>query len=184
MSIYYIDHDVNNFRFFAVDNLEVYEKMGDFDIDGFGKPLKFSWVAPTAEFIEGDSKSKTIPDIALWSGVNLIVSEKAKKILDGVIKDNGEYYPLAGACKTYWFYNPIKRLGNEIIDLEKTTSLYFDDGSWDKLENLVFKSDAEKCVPALFTLEIDCGVKLYCNSAFKNKTEEHGLTGLIFQQKN
>jgi hypothetical protein len=38
--------------------------------------------------------------------------------------------------------------------VEKTTSLYLDDGSWDTLENLVFKSDVKKIVPAVFTLEL------------------------------
>ncbi|MES2674436.1 MAG: hypothetical protein V4660_09350 [Pseudomonadota bacterium] len=158
--------------------------MEDFDIDGFGQPLKFSWVAPSGEFIEGNPKSKKIPDIALWGGMNLIISEKAKQILNDVLKDNGEYYPLVGPCKNYWFYNPIKRLGNEVINLEKTKSLYFDDGSWDKLENLVFKSDAEKIVPALFTLEIDRGVRLYCNSDFKEKVEKQGITGIWFSAEN
>ncbi len=170
--------------FFTLDDLDVREKMEDFDIEGFGQPLKFSWVAPKAMFIESDSGAKVLPDITQWSGTDLILSEKAKQILDEMLKDNGEYYPLTGACKGYWLFNPIKRLDNEIINLEKTTSLYFDDGSWDQLENLVFKSDAEKIVPALFTLEIDRGVKLYCNSALKEKIEINGLTGMVFFAKN
>lgn len=184
MSIYSVNADIDNFMFFTLDDLDVWEKMEDFDIEGFGKPLKFSWVAPKATFIESDSGPKVLPDITQWSGNDLILSDKTKQLLDNLLKDNGEYYPLAGLGKTYWFYNPIKRLGNEVINLEKTTSLYFDDGSWDKLENLVFKNDAEKIVPALFTLEIDYGVKLYCNNVFKKGIEKHGLTGIIFSAEN
>ncbi|MES2824955.1 MAG: hypothetical protein V4732_15225 [Pseudomonadota bacterium] len=184
MSIYSISAEIDNFMFFTLDDLDVCEKMEDFDIEGFGQPLKFSWVAPKAMFIESDSGAKVLPDITQWSGSDLVLSEKAKQILDEILKDSGDYYRLTGSCKGYWFFNPIIRLGNEIINLEQTTSSYFDDGSWDKLKNLVFKGDAEKIVPALFTLEIDRGVKLYCNSMLKEKIEINGLTGIAFFAKN
>ena len=74
------------------------------------------------------------------------------------------------------------RLGNEIIDPEKTKSTYFDDGSWDRLEQLVFNDEAEKLAPCLFTLEIDRGVNLYCTDSFKSVVEKNGLQGLNFEE--
>lgn len=49
MSIYNIKPDIDNFMFFTID--DVYKKIDNFNIDGFGKPLKFPWVAPQAKFI-------------------------------------------------------------------------------------------------------------------------------------
>jgi len=178
MTIYCIKPDIENFMFFTINDLDVYEKMDDFDIEGFGKPLKFSWVAPAAEFIKSDSGSTVLPDISQWNGSDLILSDSAKTTLDHLLKNNGEYYPLAGSCRGYWLYNPIRRLGNDIVDLEKTTSIYFDDGAWDRLEKLVFKPNVGKDIPAVFTLEIDRGVNLYCSEAFKAEVEKCALTGI------
>ena len=167
---------------FTIDDLDVYEKMEDFDIDGFGKKLKFKWHAPAAEFIPSDSGSMALPDITQWNGVDLIISSKAKENLDSTLKDLGEYYPLSGGCESYWLFNPVKRMGNNIIDLDMTKSVYFDDGGWDRLEKLVFNAKADIITPALFTIELDRGVNLYCNDSFKDIIEKRGLQGLIFNK--
>lgn len=180
MSIYRISTDIDDYMFFTIDDLDVYEKMDDFDIDGFGQPLKFKWDAPSAEFIPSDSGSTTLPDITQWNDTDLIISTKAKELLDSTLKGLGEYYPLAGKCKDYMLFNPVDRMGNDIIDLDRTKSIYFDDGSWDRLESLVFNEKADSIAPPLFTIEIDRGVNLYCSDSFKKIIEKSGLQGLTF----
>jgi len=168
--------------FFTIDDLDVYEKMDDFDIDGFGQPLDFKWYAPSAEFTPSDSGSTTLPDITQWNDTDLIISKKAKESLDNTLKDLGEYYPLSGECKDYLLFNPVLRVGNDIIDLDLTKSIYFDDGSWDRLETLIFNKKSDTLSPALFTIEIDRGVNLYCTDSFKDDIEKNGMQGLIFEK--
>lgn len=120
--------------FFTIDDLDVYEKMEDFNIDSFGQQLAFRWVAPKAEFIPSHTGSEVMPDITQWNGSDLILNRNAKQALGDTLKSLGEFLPLAGACKDKWLFNPTSRLGNEIINPQKTKSTYFDDGSWDRLE--------------------------------------------------
>lgn len=181
MSIYRISHNIKNFMFFTIDDLDVYEKMEDFNIDGFGQQLAFHWVAPKAEFIPSDSGAEIKPDITQWNGSDLILNSSAKQALGENLAPLGEFLPLAGACKDHWLFNPTARIGNEIINPEKTKSSYFDDGSWNRLEQLVFNSEAEKFAPCLFTLEIDRGVNLYCTDIFKSVVEKNELEGLNFE---
>lgn len=108
------------------------------------------------------------------------MSDKAKQLLDALLKETGEYYPLAGLCEGYWLFNPTQRLGNEFVNLEETKSSYFNDGGWNRIETLVFNSSAYNVVPSLFTLEIDRGVKLYCSEKFKEKVNGDGLVGINF----
>lgn len=182
MSIYRISHNIEDFMFFTIDDMDVYDKMEDFNIDGFGQPLTFSWVAPKAAFIPSDSGSEIEPDISQWNGSDLILNVKAKQALVNILKDLGVFLPLAGVCKDKALFNPTTRMGNDIIDPNKTTSAYFDDGSWEKLESLGFNEKAEELVPCLFTLEIDRGVNLYCTDAFKNAIEKNALQGLDFEK--
>ena len=182
MSIYRISTNIDDYMFFTIDDLDVYEKMEEFDIDGFGEPLKFKWVAPAAEFIPSDSGSTILPDITQWNDTDLIISNKAREPLDNILKSLGEYYPLSGGCKDYSLFNPVTRMGNDIIDLDMTKSVYFDDGSWNKLESLVFNDKADRLAPALFTIEIDRGVNLYCNDSFKDEIEKSGMKGLKFEK--
>ena len=181
MSIYRISHNIEDFMFFTIDDLDVYDKMEDFDIDGFGQPLAFKWVAPKAEFIPSDSGSKVMPDITQWNGSDLILNAKAKQALGNVLASLGEFLPLVGACKDYWMFNSATRIGNAIIDPDNTRSAYFDDGSWERLEQLAFNSNAEKLAPCLFTIEIDRGANLYCSDVFKALIEKNGLQGLSFE---
>ena len=167
---------------FTIDDFDVYEKMEDFNIEGFGQQLAFRWVPPKAEFIPSDSGSEVMPDITQWNGSDLIINSNAKQALGDTLASLGEFLPLAGECKDKWLFNPTSRLGNEIIDPEKTKSTYFDDGSWDRLEQLVFNDEAEKLAPCLFTLEIDRGVNLYCTDSFKSVVEKNGLQGLNFEE--
>ena len=182
MSIYRISTNIDDYMFFTIDDLDVYEKMEEFDIDGFGQKLNFKWEAPAAEFIPSDSGSTFLPDITQWNGTDLIISAKAKELTDSTLKDLGEYYPLSGKCKDYLLFNPIIRMGNDIIDLDLTKSVYFDDGSWDKLETLVFNNKTDTLAPSLFTIDMDRGVNIYCSDSFKDIVEKNGLKGLIFEQ--
>lgn len=182
MSIYRIHHNIEDFMFFTIDDLDVYNKMDKFDIDGFGQPLQFSWLAPKAEFIPSDSGATVLPDITQWNGTDLILNAKAKQTLNDILHSQGECYPLESASEEYWLFNPTNRINHEIIDLSKTKSTYFDDGSWKRLETLVFNKKAEQFDPSLFTLEIDNGVNLYCTDNFKETIETNKLHGLIFEE--
>jgi hypothetical protein len=180
MGIYRITQNIDNFMFFSIDDMDIYEKMEDFDINAFGKLLDFEWVSPGFSFNKSDTGSTILPDITQWTGSDLVLSNKAKHSLQILPGDVGEYLPLADQDGEYWLFNPTCRLGNEIINLEKTKSSYFDDGSWDRIEKLVFKTEAESTAPLLFTLELESGITLFCNQHFKDAVEAHGLSGINF----
>lgn len=179
MSIYSIVRDIKNFRIFTVDDMDVYDKMEDFDIHGFGKKLKFEWVAPIGFFIDNDYGSETLPDISTFGQTGLF-SETARISLEEYLRDSGEYLALVGEAKDYCLFNTTTRIGNEIVNAEKTRSAYYDDGSWDRIEKLVFNKDAENKVPPLFTIGLDNGSTLFCNQDFQDAVERNGLKGLIF----
>lgn len=181
MSIYRISKNIEEYMFFVIDDLDIYEKMESFDIDGFGRPLAFKWVAPNAEFLPSDSGSNIIPDVTQWGGADLIINAKAKQVLANCLSSLGDILPLAGACGRGWMFNPTKRFGNEIIDPDNTKSIYFDDGSWERLDKLSFIASVEKLVPCIFTIDIDRGANLYCSDEFKNIVEKNRLKGLFFE---
>jgi hypothetical protein len=180
MSFYRVDRDLDHCMYAAFDDMDIVEKMEDFDIEGFGKPLKFKWTAPVLSFMEGDSGATTQPDLSQWCGYDLIVSDHAKSRLDALIGDSVEYYPLICDTGSYLFANPIRQLDSAIVDIEQTRSIYYNDGSFDRIEKLVLKNDQEPSAPALFTLAIDGGTTLYCTEAFRQSVEQHGLKGLRF----
>lgn len=181
MSIYRISKNIEEYMFFAIDELNIYEKMENFDIDAFGRPLAFKWVAPNAEFFPSDSGSNIIPDVTQWAGADLILNVKANQVLANYLSALGETLPLAGRCDRSCIFNPTNMFGNEIIDSDNTTSIYFDDGSWKQLDKLSFVVGVEKLVPCVFTLNIDRGANLYCSDRFKIIVEENGLKGLLFE---
>ena len=181
MSIYRLKSDIKNCMMFTVDDLDVYDKMEDFDIENFGQVLEYEWRAPKAYFMEPNSGATTKPDITHWNATNLTVSQKARKGLEPSLKENGELLSLTGDAEDYTLFNPTKRMGNEIINVAKCVSVYFDSGALDYVEKLVFKEDAGQHVPELFTIEYDGGATLYCNEVFKGKVLKLGLSGLIFE---
>ena len=182
MSIYRIDRNIQGFMFFTINDLDVVNKMEDFDISGFGQPLNFKWVAPEANFLSDDSEPEVLPDITQWSGSDLIFKNEVRKIFDDLLTSIGDFLPLAGTCEEFWMFNPTQRAGNQIVNLEETKSAYFDDGSWKEIEKLTLTLDAESKVPCLFTADIDEGVNLYCTEAFKAKYENNNLGGLLFEK--
>jgi hypothetical protein len=180
MSIFSIDWDIRNYRFFTVDDLDVCDKMEDFDILGFGEKLKFKWVAPKAFFIDNDYGSETLPDITCFGSTELVLNQTARAVLDEYIGDSGEYLALDGEAKEYCLFNNTRRIGNDIVNLEKTKFSYYDDGSFDRVQKLVLTKDASDKAPPLFTITLDNGSTLFCNQSFKDTVEKNNLKGLVF----
>lgn len=181
--IYKIKSDIDAYMYFSVDDMDVCEKMEDFDIKGFGQPLKFMWNAPVAMFDKSDTGSVELPSLTIWAVKVLIANKAALKLLKWLLRDDViEAYPLKGKYDDYMLVNPVIRLDNKIVDLERTVSSYFDDGAWNKLEKLVLKSSMTKEAPPLFTLEYERGLHLYCNESFKHDVEKHKLKGLVFSE--
>ncbi|GAB2198865.1 hypothetical protein [Sessilibacter sp. MAH4] len=179
-SIYKIKIDLDNFMYFIFDEESLFSEMEDFDPDNIGLPFEFEWVAPKSNFLKSDSGSTVLPQVCCWGLNDLVIESGAFAILSDVLsKDICETYPLKGEAKDYLYINPIKRYGNEAINLDKTTYEYFDDGSVDCIKNLVFKTDHGITSP-IFTLEIDGGIYLYCIENFKEKIDKNGISGLLF----
>ncbi|WP_086930226.1 hypothetical protein [Agarilytica rhodophyticola] len=181
MSIYRIHSDIQNYMLFTVDDLDVYTKMESFNIQAFGQSLPFEWQAPKANFLPSDSGSTEKPDMTQWTDTILVLNKKAVDHLKNILETTGELFPLVGSCKDYMLFNSTQRQGNDIINLEQSTSSYFEDGAWERVEKLVFTKAAPNIVPPLFTIEYDRGCVLYCTDAFRHDVQRLGLSGLAFQ---
>lgn len=103
--------------------------------------LPFTWYAPKGEFLPSDGGLEVMPDITQWSTNDLVVARNAMELLSPhFTSEVVEVFALAGNAKNYVFLNPVRRIGNEVVDMEHTEFLYLDDGTWDRLERLVLKN--------------------------------------------
>lgn len=181
--VYKIHSDVEHYMMFTLDDLDILEKIPDFQMQAIGSPLAFNWVAPKAEFIPADNGSEEKPDITKWSTNDLVLTKASfDRLASHLTNKIVEIYPLSGDGEDYLFINPVARVVNEAVDTEKTRVSYFDNGSVNEVETLILKSTATSSLPAIFTLAIDDGVDLYCNESFKNEIEQHKFKGLHFQE--
>lgn len=181
--IFQIDFDIEAYAFCALDDYDIVEKMEDFAINTIGTPLSFEWIAPGVEFMANDDGITLRPDLTQWAGNDLIVSKLAAEYLAEFLTSKVvEKYPLAKEGVDYIYINPIIRLGNEVIDTNKTKFSYFDDGTVDNIEILVFKKTAMNNAPPLFTLDINGGGYLYCNEDFYKEVTKNNFGGLVFTE--
>lgn len=181
-AIYKLTPDIDNYMMFVLDDMDIYEKMEDFSIDELGQPLSFKWVAPSGDFIPSDTDSTVLPDITMWSTNDLIVSQSSFTVLERALTpDVIEIYPITGKGSDYVFVNPIRRLDNNVIDLNKTVMSYFDDGAFDRIEKLAFNKSIANELASVFTLSIEGGVHLYCREEFKVLIDNHQIKGILFE---
>jgi hypothetical protein len=145
------------------------------------KSFPHPWHKVKAEFETSplSSGSTEVPDISVWNGSALVLSEKALTNLKPTLYDLGEFLPLDIHGATFYIFN-LTTTGE--INLDRSRFSY-DEGSElaSDIEELVFvEKDIEGKV--LFSATHDYLGGVYCHQEFRNLCDEFSLKGLIFDQ--
>ncbi|WP_444892617.1 hypothetical protein ACJJIE_18600 [Microbulbifer sp. TRSA001] len=113
-----------------------------------------------------------IPSICIWSGPNLVFSERAHAVFRLMLDDYGEFLPLNVSGYNYYLFNNLTDLSPDLSrsfysepDTQTIKSLVFGE---EAREKLLFRSYWEGCSVC------------FCNEKFKNLCEEFDLEGLSF----
>ncbi|MDN3638777.1 hypothetical protein QWY82_08155 [Simiduia curdlanivorans] len=138
--------------------------------------LKADW-RPVSVTFESDSKTNAVPDISVWNSSCLVLSTKAKSVLEPMLANIGEFLLLEDE---FFVFNCLESIAGDAVDGSKST----------------FEIDAEDSmhIPKALTLLADkvAGKVLFkpgfahnsfllCDSAFKDVVEKHELGGVVFE---
>lgn len=118
------------------------------------------------------SKNCVIPDIGETHG-RLFLTPKAYKILEPLIKNDGEFLPLVYEHGEAYFFNPL-RSAEDVGGLDTKLSRK---NEWGDLENLAFHEDKVKDW-AVFRTGFNDHYTLQCQRHIKEAIEQAGLKGL------
>lgn len=178
MTQYYrIQPDLETYMRFQLDNFDFLDKLGDeFELSDFGKPLQHAWRPVKGKFFPGVA-ARTLPDISTWQTDMLILNQKAYDALKDVLQPFGELLPVEVESDTYYLFNVLKRLPDEVIDEDKSEYEYYEE------EPVGFRvlNFNEKEIPEenmLFCLQKDFAYNIYCDNRFQQLLKDNGLVGL------
>ena len=127
---------------------------------------------------DSDSKKNSIPDISVWNYSCLILSAKAKHILEPTLKDKGEFLPLNNG---YSLFNCLDSIGGETIDQSKSRFNLESEDSIHIPKELTLLPDTIKG-KQLFKPGFAHNSFLLCNSEFKQLADENNLGGVVFEE--
>lgn len=180
--IYQLEADFEAFYSFDFDVEDLLEKMPGYSQRFRAKARLPGWVEPQGRFYKGSGfigDVECIPDISIWALGNLLLNERAYKVLSGHIDGAGEFLPVQVDDKQYYMFNTLHVLSSQVVDLTDAVEV-IDSGVHlgvsglkvieDDLNDVdVFKMKEEKLIHSFVT----DGFKRLCNDA--------GLTGLSFR---
>lgn len=138
------------------------------------------WKPVNAKFIDFSDKKNitTPPDITLWFTDQLVLSDKAYKLLSSQLKSYGEFLPVKSEGIPYWLFHVTNLAENDTID-EKTSKRNIEEGGYIDVIKLAFNESQVKDM-LLFKTEYNGFKNVYCSEGFKDLVEKNCLNGLIF----
>lgn len=182
MTHYYrIQPEQEHYMEFKLDAFDFLEKLGEkYELSDLGKPIEHDWQSIQGKFYPRVN-AREFPDITTWQTNFLILNQKAFDALNETLKPFGELLPLEVDSETFYLFNPLVQLEDDIIDMEKTEYEYHQTEE----EPVGFKvlNFDEKNIPEdklIFCVQNDFAYNLYCDERFKNIVTEKGLCGLVF----
>ena len=182
MTQYYrIQPDLEKYMRFQLDNFDFLDKLGEeFELSDFGSPLQHAWRPVKGKFFPGVA-ARVLPDISTWQTDMLILNQKAYDLLKETLEPFGELLPVEIESGTYYLFNVLKRLPDEVIDVEKSEYEYFEE------EPVGFRvlNYSGNNIPEenqIFCLQNDFAYNIYCDDRFKKLIEGKGLHGLHFNK--
>ena len=182
MTHYYrIQPEQEQYMKFELDAFDFLDKLGEkYELSDLGKPIQHDW-QPIKGVFHRRIGADVIPDITTWQTNFLVLNQKAYDALKEMLEPLGELLPLVVESDTYYLFNPLVRLPDDVIDMEKSEYEYHNTEE----EPVGFKVlyFNENTIPEdelLFCLQNDFAYNIYCDVRFKNIVSEKGLCGLCF----
>ena len=125
--------------------------------------------------IHEDEAMEEKPDIYLTESMWLVLSERAKKLLEPELRKAGEFLPFDCIGEPYYLLVP-----HHIIPVDEDKSEhYLIQGVTQGTEKVVFRNE-DVGLHVLFKTDFDNGINLYCSEKFKKSVEKHNLSGIHF----
>ena len=179
MKIYRLDTDRDNYIIwdYAEDYSNEYVSAKHFK----GQPMKDNWkihkLVVSSLLSEKEKNRRKPGDISgLWSSPQL--SKNAKDCLYELIKDYGEFLPVETEVGEYKYFNVTKVL--DAFNRDKAKFTYFPTGGEWQIIKYSFNKD-KICKNPIFKDESKLNI-IFVNEEFKEKYEQCGLTGAIFEE--
>ncbi|MGD9000107.1 MAG: hypothetical protein PVF75_06810 [Granulosicoccaceae bacterium] len=177
---YRIQPEQAGYMHFELDAYDFLDKLGEeLELSDFGKPVQYAWKPVKGKFIPKSSGATIIPDISTWQTDLLILNQKAYDGLKDILEPYGELLPVEIGPDTYYLFNVLERLPDDVIDNENSEYEYYEE---EAVGFRVLKFD-ENNIPQdklLFCLHNDFAYNIYCDERLKNMINEKGLCGLYF----
>ena len=118
------------------------------------------------------------PDVFVTAYAWLVLSSKARALLEPVLYKAGEFLPFDCDGEAYYLLVP-----HVIIPVDENLSEYnFVDGDHRGTKKVVFRPE-EVGVHTLFKTDFDYHLNLFCSEKFKSLVEMHKLTGVHFDEQ-
>lgn len=180
MTQYYrIQPEQAKYMRFELDGYDFLDKLGEkFELSDFGKPMQQAWQPVKGKFYP-KVDATTVPDITTWQTDLLLLNQKAYESLKEILEPLGELLPVEVESDTYYLFNVLARLPDNVIDTEKSEYEYYEEEAVGfRILNFV-----EKNIPTdklLFCVQNNFAYNIYCDERLKNFINEKGLCGLYF----
>lgn len=191
MNIYSLSNDYSNFKQIELNTLLLAGMLGiDEEADQFSRLLKFGisgeryadiWtdgVSTSFKTLPDWPKAVHTPDVSVYKGATLILSEAAVACIRPILENSGELLPIDADGSRYYLLNILSRFPviEELCELETMEGmpeliLGAKNISW---------GDTAGLAPDLFYLDFHGFSGVYCNRAMKETIEQFELSGLIF----
>ena len=138
--------------------------------------LKAKW-QPVAVTFESDANSNQLPDISVWNSSCLILSERARSILEPLVRSKGEFLALQD---NYTLFNCLDCVGGDAISPEGSSFEMVTEASLHIPKTLVLLDD-KIAGRTLFKPGFAHNSFLIFQDDFKNAVQENELGGIVFE---
>lgn len=180
MSVFKIFDDSSEFSSFSLD-LEAVLDVLDPHI-GEQAAMQFSqsnralaqyWSPIDVIVRANDGSANNVPDLTLWRGASVIMSDRAVEALKPMISSCGEFLPLNFEGKLYALFNCRKEVA---ADPQRSVRIE-EGGYFMDVEKLVFSDDVDT---PIFKSPFENNRNLFCTDRFRTAVVENGLGGIYF----
>lgn len=192
MMLYKLKNNERQFKQLRLDAYQLSEQLG-LSPDGdstqgledclnlgiYPKPFPHPWgkVQALFEAMPMYRDAVQIPNLSIWKGSALLLSDKAHAYLKNILEEHGEFLPINVQGFTYYIFN-LTTVGK--IDIDNSVFVY-DEGCdlASDIQTLLFDENDIKD-KFLFTATHDYLGGVFCTDDFKSTCEEFDLDGLYF----
>lgn len=178
--IYKLFDDSRQFASFHLDVEDVLDLM-DAKIDEHAvmqfSQLNFKlapyWKPINVSLRQNEGSKNEIPDVSLWRGASMILSDRALAALNTMLHPLGEMLPVRFQDRKYALFNCLTE-----VDPDKEQSVRIEEGGYFMdVQKLVFP---EGIGTPLFKCPFENNRNLFCSEEFQSAFAKNGLGGIYF----